>query len=84
MDDKLVLFKQVGSWSEHKEALYLHQIQTVSEAVSLAQRTELQPKMFTETTGETKRTEPALKATPMELLVTPAAYLSATTITRGT
>ncbi|KAI3893539.1 hypothetical protein MKW92_006010 [Papaver armeniacum] len=41
---------------EFKEVLYLHPISTVTEAVSLAQKIELQPKVSAKANGEPKRT----------------------------
>ncbi|KAI3837287.1 hypothetical protein MKW92_030751 [Papaver armeniacum] len=59
---------------EIKEELHLYPIQTVTEAVSLAQRIELHPKMGTKTPVEAKRTKLILEVTPAELSVTPHSY----------
>ncbi|KAI3923508.1 hypothetical protein MKW92_017581 [Papaver armeniacum] len=61
---------------EIKEELYLHPIQTFTEAVSLAQRIELHPNMGTKTPSEPKRAKSSLEATPTEMSATPSNFQS--------
>ncbi|KAI3920535.1 hypothetical protein MKW92_050695, partial [Papaver armeniacum] len=62
-----------GLDTEIKEALYLHPISKVTEAVSLAQKIELQPKMLAKVPGDLKRIKPSLE-TPTESPPTPSTF----------
>ncbi|KAI3847550.1 hypothetical protein MKW92_013143 [Papaver armeniacum] len=60
---------------EIKEVLYLHLISKVTEAVRLAQKIELQPKILAKAPGDLKRTKLALETTT-ESPPTPSTFLS--------